>query len=223
MTDYEYPHSGHSDPDTPRPFALTLEIFRHILGFPSGAGSTSASCPPSAPTRAYSSGLVWIESSTKLYLARSGSSADRRGRGRGMEGRHQGLALQPLTDGFVTRAIHVPNDPNAETGAVIQPISLSTTLQEPDGTHKGCECSHSSIPIDPLERKPASLKFTSSQSIVGLAFSSGSTTTSACLPPLRSSVPTLTSARTTLTVGLQSTFPDLEKASDEDPRRLLQR
>lgn len=40
-------------------------------------------------------------------------------------------------DGFGTRAIHVGSEPNAETGAVIPPISLSTTYkQDAIGVHK---------------------------------------------------------------------------------------
>ena len=40
-------------------------------------------------------------------------------------------------DGFGTRAIHVGSEPNPETGAVIPPISLSTTYkQDGVGNHK---------------------------------------------------------------------------------------
>lgn len=46
---------------------------------------------------------------------------------------------KPRTDGFGTRAIHVGSEPNAETGAVIPPISLSTTYkQDGVGIHKVC-------------------------------------------------------------------------------------
>lgn len=42
-------------------------------------------------------------------------------------------------DGFGTRAIHVGSEPNPSTGAVIPPISLSTTYkQEAIGVHKVC-------------------------------------------------------------------------------------
>ncbi|KAF5324200.1 hypothetical protein D9619_011156 [Psilocybe cf. subviscida] len=45
--------------------------------------------------------------------------------------------LKKHIDGFATRAIHVGSEPNAETGAVIPPISLSTTYeQEAIGVHK---------------------------------------------------------------------------------------
>ena len=40
-------------------------------------------------------------------------------------------------DGFGTRAVHVGSDANAETGAVIPPISLSTTYKQGAiGVHK---------------------------------------------------------------------------------------
>lgn len=42
-------------------------------------------------------------------------------------------------DGFGTRAIHVGSEPNPLTGAVIPPISLSTTYkQDAIGVHKVC-------------------------------------------------------------------------------------
>lgn len=43
----------------------------------------------------------------------------------------------PYQTGFGTNAIHVGSEPNAETGAVIPPISLSTTFkQDSVGVHK---------------------------------------------------------------------------------------
>ena len=48
-----------------------------------------------------------------------------------------GAKPKPVEDGFGTRAIHVGSEPNVETGAVIPPISLSTTYkQEAVGVHK---------------------------------------------------------------------------------------
>lgn len=48
-----------------------------------------------------------------------------------------GTSLKPRHDGFGTRAIHVGSEPNLETGAVIPPISLSTTYkQDGVGIHK---------------------------------------------------------------------------------------
>jgi cystathionine gamma-lyase len=48
-------------------------------------------------------------------------------------------AVKPTTysDGFGTRAIHVGSDPDPTTGAVIPPLSLSTTYkQDGVGNHK---------------------------------------------------------------------------------------
>ncbi len=48
---------------------------------------------------------------------------------------------------FGTRAIHAGQDPDPFTGAVIPPISLSTTFaQEAAGVHKGFEYSRSGNP-----------------------------------------------------------------------------
>lgn len=48
-----------------------------------------------------------------------------------------GHAVKKHLHGFGTRAIHVGSDPSAETGAVIPPISLSTTYkQDAIGVHK---------------------------------------------------------------------------------------
>ena len=45
--------------------------------------------------------------------------------------------LKKPVDGFGTRVIHVGSEPNPETGAVIPPISLSTTYkQDAVGVHK---------------------------------------------------------------------------------------
>lgn len=55
---------------------------------------------------------------------------------------------KPRIDGFGTRAIHVGSDPNEETGAVIPPISLSTTYKQNGvGVHKVCELR--SLPFKP--------------------------------------------------------------------------
>ena len=45
--------------------------------------------------------------------------------------------LKKPIDGFGTRAVHVGSDANEETGAVIPPISLSTTYKQNSiGVHK---------------------------------------------------------------------------------------
>jgi cystathionine gamma-lyase len=48
--------------------------------------------------------------------------------------------LKKPTDGFGTRAVHVGSAANEETGAVIPPISLSTTYKQAAiGVHKVSE------------------------------------------------------------------------------------
>ncbi len=73
--------------------------------------------------------------------------------------------------GFATRAIHAGQGPDPTTGAVVTPISLSTTFaQEGVGGHKGFEYSRSGNPTrSALEVQVASLE----QARHGLAFASG--------------------------------------------------
>jgi cystathionine gamma-synthase len=72
---------------------------------------------------------------------------------------------------FETRAIHTGQEPDPTTGAVVVPISLSTTFaQENVGEHKGYEYARSGNPTrSALETCVASLEHTSH----GLAFASG--------------------------------------------------
>lgn len=72
---------------------------------------------------------------------------------------------------FATRAIHAGQDPEPTTGAVVAPISLSTTFaQEGVGGHKGFEYSRSGNPTrTALETQVASLE----EATHGLAFASG--------------------------------------------------
>lgn len=81
--------------------------------------------------------------------------------------------------GFSTKAIHVGSEPNAATGAVIPPISLSSTFaQDGIGNHKGYEYSRSGNPNrDSFERALAALE----GGTRGLAFSSGSAVTATIL------------------------------------------
>ena len=74
-------------------------------------------------------------------------------------------------DQFETRAIHVGQEPDAATGAVVVPISLSTTFaQEAVGKHRGYEYARSANPTrDALETCVASLE----NARHGLAFASG--------------------------------------------------
>ncbi len=72
---------------------------------------------------------------------------------------------------FETRAIHVGQEPDPSTGAVVTPISLSTTFaQEEVGIHKGYEYSRSGNPTrTAMELQIAALE----QGRHGLAFASG--------------------------------------------------
>ncbi len=73
--------------------------------------------------------------------------------------------------GFETRAVHVGQDPDAASGAVVVPITLSTTFaQDGVGNHKGFEYSRSGNPTRAaLEACVASLEGARH----GLAFASG--------------------------------------------------
>lgn len=60
--------------------------------------------------------------------------------------------------GFGTRAIHVGSEPNAETGAVIPPISLSTTYkQDAVGKHK-------------VSKKPRYMRFLGGDQLIFVVF-----------------------------------------------------
>jgi cystathionine gamma-synthase len=74
-------------------------------------------------------------------------------------------------DGFETRAIHVGQDPDAATGAIVPPISLATTFaQDAVGKHRGYEYSRSGNPTrTAMETCVASLEGARH----GLAFASG--------------------------------------------------
>jgi len=76
-----------------------------------------------------------------------------------------------MSDGFETRAIHAGQDPDGATGAVVTPISLSTTfVQDAVGKHRGYEYARSANPTrHALETCIASLE----NARHGLAFASG--------------------------------------------------
>ena len=82
-----------------------------------------------------------------------------------------GEAEQSELAGFSTRAIHAGQDPDPATGAVVTPISLSTTFaQDGVGNHQGYEYSRSGNPTrTAVETQIASLE----QARHGLAFASG--------------------------------------------------
>ena len=73
--------------------------------------------------------------------------------------------------GFETRAIHAGQEPDAATGAVVPPVSFSTTFaQEAVGKHRGFEYARSGNPTRAaLETCTASLE----RAAHGLAFASG--------------------------------------------------
>ncbi len=75
------------------------------------------------------------------------------------------------TWGFETRAVHTGQEPDAASGAVVTPITLSTTFAQVGvGNHKGFEYSRSGNPTrQALERCVASLE----DARHGLAFASG--------------------------------------------------
>ena len=85
--------------------------------------------------------------------------------------------------GFETRAIHAGQDPDPATGAVVPPISLSTTFaQEGVGRHRGWEYARSANPTrSALETCVASLEGARH----GLAFASGLAAEDAVLRQLR--------------------------------------
>lgn len=78
---------------------------------------------------------------------------------------------QQVSWGFETAAIHAGQDPDPVTGAVVTPISLSTTFQQPEvGQHRGYEYSRSGNPTrTAYETQVAALEGATH----GLAFSSG--------------------------------------------------
>lgn len=85
---------------------------------------------------------------------------------------------------FETKAIHYAQDPDRKTGAIINPISLSTTFyQDGVGKHYGYEYSRTQNPTrEVLEKAVAALE----NGKFGLAFSSGCAATMAVLSILKS-------------------------------------
>ena len=85
----------------------------------------------------------------------------------------------PRGHGFATRAVHVGQGPDPQTGAVVQPIHLATTFaQDEVGRHRGFEYSRSDNPTRrQLEECLASLE----GSTHGLAFASGLAATATAL------------------------------------------
>ncbi|KAF9479850.1 hypothetical protein BDN70DRAFT_981821 [Pholiota conissans] len=135
--------------------------------------------------------------------------------------------IKKHVDGFGTRAIHVGSEANEETGAVIPPISLSTTYkQQAIGVHKGFEYSRSGNPNrNALEATLASIEAGGASA---LAFASGSSTTATVLQALGPNAHivsvndvyggTFRYIRRVASEnqGLEATFLDLETAGDDE-------
>ncbi|KAG5339396.1 hypothetical protein C0989_004420 [Termitomyces sp. Mn162] len=134
--------------------------------------------------------------------------------------------------GFGTRAIHVGSGANKETGAVIPPISLSTTYkQDAIGVHQGFEYSRSGNPNrDAFEQTLASLE---AGGAYALAFASGSATTATVLQSLGPGAHIVSvndvyggTFRYMTKVagpmqGVETTFLDLENADDKTILRAI--
>ncbi|ORY94162.1 Cys/Met metabolism PLP-dependent enzyme-domain-containing protein [Syncephalastrum racemosum] len=90
--------------------------------------------------------------------------------------------MQPQAAGFGTNAIHAGTEADTVTGAVIPPISLSTTFkQSAAGEHKGYDYSRSGNPTrDAFEKAVAALEGAQH----GVAFASGSSVTASILSTL---------------------------------------
>ncbi|KAG8730637.1 hypothetical protein FRC11_006228 [Ceratobasidium sp. 423] len=127
---------------------------------------------------------------------------------------------------FGTRSVHVGAEANAETGAVIAPISLSTTYkQDGVGLNKGYEYSRCGNPNRvQLERLLASIEAGGGNAV---AFASGTATTTTVLQALGSGSHIVSMSDvyggtyTCMTrvakaiQGLETTFVDLDSSSDE--------
>jgi cystathionine gamma-lyase len=120
--------------------------------------------------------------------------------------------------GFSTRAIHVGQSPDPTTGAVIPPISLSTTFaQDGIGVHKGFEYSRSGNPTrQNFEEAIAALE----KADHAIAFSSGSAVTATIVMALAQGGHAIIVndvyggtyryfTRVAATQGIRSTFLDL--------------
>lgn len=94
------------------------------------------------------------------------------------------MSEHPTRHGFATRAIHAGQSPDANTGAVMTPISLSTTyVQDSPGVHKGYDYSRTINPTrQALEACVADLE----NGEAGFAFASGMAATATVLELLDS-------------------------------------
>ena len=90
--------------------------------------------------------------------------------------------LTERAHGLATRAIHVGQEPDPTTGAIVPPINMTSTyLQTTPGQHQGFEYARSGNPTrNALEKCLASLE----QAAAGASFASGSAATAAVLGTL---------------------------------------
>ncbi|KAI9461342.1 Cys/Met metabolism PLP-dependent enzyme-domain-containing protein [Boletus coccyginus] len=143
-----------------------------------------------------------------------------------IDGGHSLKRLPSHVDGFGTRAIHVGSEPDAGSGAVIPPISLSTTYkQDGVGNHKGFEYSRSGNPNrQALETTLAALEVGGAYAI---AFASGSATTATLVQAVGPNAHILSvndvyggtfrylKQVAAETQGVETTFLDLENTDDD--------
>ncbi|ORZ21258.1 Cys/Met metabolism PLP-dependent enzyme-domain-containing protein [Absidia repens] len=136
--------------------------------------------------------------------------------------------MSPLntSTGFGTRAIHAGQEPDPVTGAVIPPVSLSTTFkQTAAGVHSGYEYSRSGNPTrHNFETAVAALE----GGKYGLAFASGSSVTATILNTLHSGAHLISVndvyggtyryfTKVAVHNGVEATFVDLNEASNVKP------
>ena len=87
------------------------------------------------------------------------------------------------TQGFETKAIHAGQEPDPTTGAIMTPISVSSTyVQESPGVHKGYDYSRS---INPTRKALEACIAELEGGLAGFAFSSGMAATSTVLEILK--------------------------------------
>ncbi|KAJ2918788.1 hypothetical protein MD484_g1575, partial [Candolleomyces efflorescens] len=151
----------------------------------------------------------------------------------GLNGHHpNGVSSthKPRSDGFSTLSVHVGSSPDPSTGAVIPPISLSTTYaQAAPGLHKGFEYSRSDNPNrNALEQLLASIEKGGEEA---MAFGSGSAATGVVVQALGSGAHVVSvndvyggtyrylNRVATEIQGLDVTLLDLERADEETIRQ----
>ncbi|ORX46035.1 hypothetical protein DM01DRAFT_1339676 [Hesseltinella vesiculosa] len=136
------------------------------------------------------------------------------------------MAPTQPSSGFGTRAIHAGQNPDPVTGAVIPPVSLSTTFkQSAAGVHSGYDYSRSGNPTrHNFETAVAALE----GGKYGLAFASGSSVTATILNSLHTGSHLISVndvyggtyryfTRVAVNNGVEATFVDLDNADNIKP------